>query len=133
MRIATWNINSVRLRLPLVREFVEEYAPDILCFQETKCPDADFPHGDFESMGYVYRYIRGEKSYNGVAILSRVPLEQESHHLWAGEDDTRHISAVLPNGVELHNFYIPAGGDVPDIEQNPKFSIAHGVINIFCL
>ncbi len=122
MRIASWNINSVRLRIDLVREFVTEYAVDVLCLQETKCVDDDFPHAAFEAMGLTHRHIRGEKSYNGVAILSRVPLKKKSHELWAGKDDTRHVSAVLPNGIEIHNFYIPAGGDEPDVKTNPKFA-----------
>ena len=122
MRIASWNINSVRLRIELVKEFLAEYSPDVLCLQETKCPDDKFPHSDFEEIGYTHRHVRGEKSYNGVAILSQVPLKKKSHELWAGKDDTRHVCATLPNGLEIHNFYIPAGGDEPDVKKNPKFA-----------
>ena len=70
MKIITWNINSVRLRLPLVLRLLAEQQPDVLCLQETKCPDDKFPR-HFEPAGYRYRAIRGEKGYNGMAIFSR--------------------------------------------------------------
>ena len=122
MRIATWNINSVRLRLPLVERFLADEAPDVLCLQETKVQDRDFPHEPFERLGYVHRAVRGMKAYNGVAILSRIPLKNPGGEDWCGKEDCRHGVATLPGGVELHNFYVPAGGDVPDPDANPKFA-----------
>ena len=122
MRLITWNINSVRLRLPLVLKLLGEAKPDILCLQETKCPDDAFPEADFVAAGYPHCVYRGEKSYNGVAMLSRLPLYQPHHLLWAGKDDCRHIAATLDSGITIHNFYIPAGGDVPDATTNPKFA-----------
>ena len=121
MKLATWNINSVRLRAPLVERFLDEAEPDILCLQETKCPDTLFPHEPFETRGYAHRAIRGEKGYNGVAILSRLPFESaQEHRDFCGREDTRHLS-VRVAGVTLHNLYIPAGGDEPDRDKNPKF------------
>ena len=121
MKIATWNINSVRLRIQLVTKFLKEHDIDVLCLQETKAQDEQFPVQAIARAGWPNIAIRGEKSYNGVAILSRLPLTNISHLNWTGRTDCRHISAVV-KGLTLHNFYIPAGGDEPDIDKNPKFS-----------
>ena len=121
MKIATWNINSVRLRIQLVTKFLKEHDIDVLCLQETKTRDEQFPVQEIAEAGWPNIAIRGEKSYNGVAILSRLPLTDISHLNWTGRTDCRHISAVV-KGLTLHNFYIPAGGDEPDIDKNPKFS-----------
>ena len=121
MKIATWNINSVRLRIQLVTKFLKEYDIDVLCLQETKTKDEQFPVQEIAKAGWPNIAIRGEKSYNGVAILSRLPLTDISHLNWTGRTDCRHISAVV-KGLTLHNFYVPAGGDEPDIDKNPKFS-----------
>ena len=122
MRLATWNINSVRLRLTNVLRFVKEYDIDVLCLQETKSPDEFFPESDFKKLGMNYLYYRGEKSYNGVAILSKIEISKKNYIKWCGINDTRHISVILNNKVTLHNFYVPAGGDVPDTESNVKFA-----------
>ena len=110
MRVATWNINSVRLRLQLVIDFLQNHDIDVLCLQETKTEDAHFPSA-----------YRGEKSYNGVAIVSRLPLSEVTHLNWVGREDCRHIAATLDGGFRVHNFYVPAGGDIPDRDENPKF------------
>lgn len=122
MRIVTWNINSVRLRIGLVERLIAETKADVLCLQETKVQDADFPHEPFERLGYAHRLIHGMKSYNGVAILSRLPLKTARTESWCDKADCRHAFATLPGGIELHNFYIPAGGDIPDPKANPKFA-----------
>ena len=122
MKIATWNINSVRLRIQLVIRFLQEQQPDVLCLQETKCPDDKFPHDEFENAGYHHRAIRGEKGYNGMAILSKQPLHDIRHLNWVGREDCRHLAATLDDGTHIHNFYIPAGGDVADPEVNDKFA-----------
>jgi exodeoxyribonuclease-3 len=121
VRIATWNINSVRLRMPLLKKLVAEAGPDIICLQETKVDDPLFPHADIRALGFEHIYFSGQKSYNGVAILSRIPLSGIHSLKVAGSDHKRHISALLPDGTELHNFYVPAGGDIPDRDQNPAF------------
>ena len=121
MRIATWNINSVRLRLEQVLRLIKDQNINIICLQETKTQDEYFPYDSFKKIGMNYQYYRGEKSYNGVAILSNFKLEDENFINWCGKNDTRHISVKLNKNIELHNFYIPAGGDEPDIVNNPKF------------
>ena len=120
--IATWNINSVRLRAGLVARLLSEEAPDVLCLQETKSPVDKIPHEVFAALGYVHMVARGQKGYNGVAILSRVPIEDAGQVDWCEKGDARHVAARLPGGVTLHNLYIPAGGDEPDPEVNPKFA-----------
>lgn len=121
MRIATWNINSVRLRLPLLLRLMQEESPDIICLQETKTPDEHFPAQAICDAGYPHVHFHGMKSYNGVAILSRVPFEKTDIHHRVGREDCRHIAATFPQ-FELHNLYIPAGGDIPDPDQNDKFA-----------
>lgn len=121
MRIATWNINSVRLRLPLVKKLVEEATPDVICLQETKVVDDAFPRSAIEGLGYPHMAIRGMKGYNGVAILSREPIETIDDRRFCGRDDCRHVAAGI-NGFDLHCLYVPAGGDEPDPAVNDKFA-----------
>jgi exodeoxyribonuclease-3 len=122
MRIATWNINSVRLRANLVRRFLRQHRPDALCLQETKCIDALFPAKKFHDLGYVHQAINGQKGYHGVAILSRQPFRASAALQFCGKLDSRHVNVTFESGLELHNFYVPAGGDEPDPEINPKFA-----------
>ena len=127
LKITTWNINSVRLRINLVARFLRAAQPDVLCLQETKCPDDAFPLKRFKELGYVHAALNGQKGYHGVAVLSRVPFESTGMQIFCGKSDCRHISvtlgerAGLKDPVTLHNFYVPAGGDEPDPEINPKF------------
>lgn len=121
LRIATYNVNSIRIRLASLKLLTDALKPDILCLQETKVEDQHFPAQDLKDMGYPYLAFSGQKSYNGVAIASRTPFT-ESHAmdvLDAGHK--RHLSICLPGGVEVHNMYIPAGGDIPDRGLNDKF------------
>ena len=129
MRIATWNINSVRLRISHVLKFIKKCNIDILCLQETKTTDENFPSEDFRKVGMKYQYYRGEKSYNGVAILSKFELTEPGYVNWCKKDDTRHIYVKINNNIELHNFYVPAGGDEADISINPKFEHKISFIN----
>ena len=129
MRIATWNINSVRLRISHVLKFIKKCNIDILCLQETKTTDENFPSEDFRKVGMKYQHYRGEKSYNGVAILSKFELTEPGYVNWCKKDDTRHIYVKINNNIELHNFYVPAGGDEPDISINPKFEHKISFIN----
>ncbi len=119
--IATWNINSVRLREGLVARLLRDEAPDILCLQECKTPVDLFPTDIFTALGYRYRVARGQKGYNGVAILSRLPIVDAGDQDFARLGHARHVAARLENGVTIHNCYVPAGGDIPDREANAKF------------
>ncbi len=125
LKIATWNINSVRLRLPLVLRYLEEFQPDVLCLQETKCPDDAFPSREFERAGYGHIAKNGQKGYHGVALISRLALSGVNARGFCSIGDARHISAEIADGAKmlrLHNFYVPAGGDEPDPAINPKFA-----------
>ena len=125
LTVATWNINSVRLRIANVERFLKLRKPDVLCLQETKCPDELFPHRPFDRLGYVHRLVQGMKSYNGVAILSKVPFTATTIHHRCGKEDCRHVEAALDVGgdpILVDNLYIPAGGDIPDPKQNEKFA-----------
>jgi exodeoxyribonuclease-3 len=127
LRIATWNINSVRLRIDLVAKFLKVVHPDVLCLQETKCPDEAFPLKRFSRLGYEHAALNGQKGYHGVAVLSRLPFEASDIQSFCGKADCRHVSVVfgersgIRDAITLHNFYVPAGGDEPDPERNPKF------------
>jgi len=129
MRIATWNINSVRLRIGLVERLIDEHKPDVICLQETKTIDDTFPRAAFVAKGYKHQHILGMKSYNGVAILSRLPLAKTGARNWQQREDCRHIFAELPNGIEVHCCYVPAGGDIPDPKANAKFAHKLGFLD----
>lgn len=121
MRIVTWNINSVRLRADLVERVAQWLHPDVICLQETKSPDEFFPREAFARFGYSHLAIAGMKAYNGVAIASRFPLKAVRTMNFVGRQDCRHIQATV-EGIEIHNLYVPAGGDIPDPDDNPKFA-----------
>ncbi len=122
MRIVTWNINSVRLRLPRALELLEEVRPDVLCLQEIKALPDQFPAAAFAAAGYPHQAVVGMKSYNGVAVVSRLPLAETERRDFCGKDDARHVAVRIDGGPELHNLYVPAGGDVADPAANPKFA-----------
>jgi len=128
LTVTTWNINSVRLRIDSVARFVKVIRPDVLCLQETKCPDDRFPLKRFKRLGYEHVALNGQKGYHGVVVLSRLPFESFNIQSFCGKTDCRHISAVLGeraglrDPITLHNFYVPAGGDTPDPAVNPKFA-----------
>jgi exodeoxyribonuclease-3 len=119
--LATWNINSVRLREALVARLMQEEAPDVLCLQECKSPVEKMPLDAFKALGYAHVVARGQKGYNGVAILSKIPMVEAGAEDFAALGHARHVAAKLENGVTVHNFYVPAGGDIPDRTQNEKF------------
>jgi exodeoxyribonuclease-3 len=123
--IATWNINSVRLRIGLVSRYLEEQRPDVLCLQETKCPDGQFPHAEFRERGYRHIAINGQKGYHGVAVVSKLPIVAAAPRAFCAKGDSRHLAVTLggaAGGLEVHNFYVPAGGDEPDPAVNDKFA-----------
>ena len=120
LRIATWNINSVRLRIDQVARFVAEARPDVLMLQEIKCTEDQFPRAAFDEMGLPYLRLAGQKGWHGVAIASRLPIEDAPRIEACREGHGRCVAGRIA-GVEFQNFYIPAGGDVADRALNPKF------------
>ena len=121
LTLASWNINSVRLRAPLVADWVREADPDVLCLQEIKCQNHEFPEAAFREMGFRHFHVRGQKGMHGVAIASKLPLEDLSDEALCPKSEARH-QRVMVDGIELHNFYIPAGGDEPNPAINPRFA-----------
>ncbi len=119
--VATWNINSVRLRIEQVVEFLKIHQPDVLALQETKCPPGQFPLKKLAAHGWPHLAEHGQKGYHGVAIVSRWPLFDVERHDFCGKGDARHVSARV-HGVRVHALYVPAGGEEPDPERNPKFA-----------
>ena len=121
LKIASWNINSVRARAGLVERLIVEHQPDILCLQETKVLDGIFPAELFDRHGYRHRQLNGQRMHHGVAILSRVPLKDPGKHDWQDNGEARHIGVRLDCGIRIENVYVPAGGDTPDRALNAKF------------
>ena len=127
-RLATWNINSVRLRLDLVERFVKAHQPDVLCLQEIKCIEGKFPELELRALGFQHVAVAGQKGYHGVATLSRLPFTLQERRDICGRGHARHLSVSLDGDerrrrshVVLHNIYVPAGGDIPDPALNEKF------------
>ena len=112
MKIATWNVNSVLARLPLVLRWLGEAKPDVLCLQELKCADERFPAAEFEAAGYRAA-VNGQPTYNGVAILSRHPLG-EARRGMAGDEEGAHARVISAEvrGVKVVNVYVPNGQSV---------------------
>jgi len=121
LRIASWNINSIRARPHLVEQLLDTQAVDILCLQETRCEDNSFPRAAMEALGFPHIHLAGQRMHHGVAILSRLPLEPVARHDWQANGEARHLAVRLPGGSVLHNVYVPAGGDIPDRALNSKF------------
>ena len=121
IRIASWNINSIRRRLKLIHKLKKEFSIDILFLQECKCTENDMPYEDLKKIGYKYIYYNGQKSYNGVAILSNLELKKFFSYDFLGKGEARHICGVTKENINFHNFYVPAGGDEPDPVKNIKF------------
>ncbi len=122
LKIATWNINSVRLRLNGLQKLNAVADPDVICLQEIKVTNDLFPGEAIEALGYPHQAVHGEPGYNGVATLSKRPIEVADPVHWCGKEDCRHLRVKLADGPVIHNLYIPAGGDVPDREVNDKFA-----------
>ncbi|MEZ6185161.1 MAG: exodeoxyribonuclease III [Planctomycetota bacterium] len=109
MQIVTWNVNSLRVRLERVCAWLERHQPDVVCLQETKCPDDQFPEAELRALGYALAYT-GEKGLNGVAILSKRPLEDVALALPGRDDDAqRRFVAATVDGVRVINVYVPNG------------------------
>ena len=121
MKIVSWNINSVRFRIDIVTRFLNEVRPDVLCLQETKVIDQDFPAAVFRDLGYDHIILHGQRMHHGVAVIARVPVTEDDRLDWQANREARHVGVRLANGVRLENVYVPAGGDIPDRDLNPKF------------
>src|SRR6478609_3805528 len=101
LKIASWNINSVRARTALVERLIAEQQPDVLCLQETKVLDDIFPADLFKRNGYVHMALNGQRMHHGVAILSRVPLRDHGKHDWQDNGEARHVGVRLECGIRL--------------------------------
>ena len=122
LKIVTWNINSVRLRIEFIKKLKEDENPDIICLQECKAQEKDFPFETIKEYGYEHIAYYGMKGYNGVAILSKTPLKDIRTMDWVGRENARHVIATTIDDIEIHNIYIPAGRDEPDYDNNPSFA-----------
>ncbi len=121
IQLTTWNINSVRLRVGRVLDFAKRENPDVICLQEIKCREGEFPARDFHKAGYEHIEVSGQKGYHGVAVASKLPLERLESPGFCRHDEARCMSVGVA-GLEVHNLYVPAGGDEPDPETNAKFA-----------
>jgi exodeoxyribonuclease III len=108
MKIATWNVNSLRVRLPHVLDWLRAVQPDVLAMQEIKLVDADFPSAEFAALGYR-AVCNGQKAYNGVATVSRLPTERVEKDLPGADDPQRRVLAATIGGVRVINVYVPNG------------------------
>ncbi len=129
LTIASWNVNSVRKRMHQVERLIDDTGADIICLQETKCSEAAFPAAALEALGYPHQAYAGQggnkSGYNGVAILSKIPLSHIQRHHHCEREDARHISARVDLGgdaLTVHSLYVPAGGQIADADLNPKFA-----------
>jgi len=122
MKIATWNVNSIRPRLPILLDWLKENAPDVICLQETKVQDHEFPEAEIREAGY-YSTFRGMKSYNGVATLTRTPPEKVEFGLEPGvESDDFRIVQTTVSGIPIINTYVPQGSTVPSDKYTYKLA-----------
>ncbi|MEL7518471.1 MAG: exodeoxyribonuclease III, partial [Pseudomonadota bacterium] len=120
--VATWNINSARLRLPIIEKYLADEAPDVLCLQEIKCEEHLFPAEALAAAGYEHQAICGQKGYHGVATVSRLPLREVERNDWQANGEARHVAVeLIGKDTRIDNVYVPAGGDVADREKNAKF------------
>jgi exodeoxyribonuclease-3 len=108
VRIVTWNVNSVRARLPRVTAWLLRHRPDLVCIQETKVQDADFPRLEMEALGYAVE-IHGQKAYNGVALLSRMDLRDVTRGFGDLDDTEKRVIAATVGGIRVMNLYVPNG------------------------
>jgi exodeoxyribonuclease-3 len=108
MRIATWNVNSLRVRIPQLSSWLVENPPDVIALQETKVPDDGFPHETIQALGYQC-VASGQKSYNGVALLSKLPMTDVVHGMPGYNDDQKRVIAATIAGVRVIDVYVPNG------------------------
>jgi exodeoxyribonuclease-3 len=111
MKLAAWNVNSLKVRLPQLLDFLTTRQPDVVCLQETKLEDANFPKAEIEAAGYQVAFS-GQKTYNGVAILSRIPLTDIQAGIPGFDDEQKRVLAATINGLRIVCVYIPNGQSV---------------------
>lgn len=121
-KLVTWNVNSIRIRLAPLALLCQLTNPDIICLQEVKAKEEDFPFEEIRKLGFEHIALYGQAGYNGVAILSKHPLKNIRQINWVGKKDARHIQAAVFDDIEINNIYIPAGGDIPDPIENLSFA-----------
>ena len=119
MKVLSWNVNSIRVRKDQLFSVVKKENPDFICLQETKTVDNHFPREILEKKGY-FVYVNGIQSYNGVAIISKIEANKISSRKFCNQNDARHIQANFKN-FSIHSLYVPAGGEIPDVNVNEKF------------
>lgn len=120
LSVVSWNVNSVRLRIEQIARFLQNADADVVCLQEIKCQSPEFPHQAFIDMGYPHILVTGQKGWHGVALVSKHPFDALETPTHCRRSEAR-CQAVSIKGVEIWNFYIPAGGDIPDRALNDKF------------
>jgi exodeoxyribonuclease III len=111
MRLATWNVNSLKVRLPQVLQWLQEHQPDVLCLQETKLEDVNFPQEDLRNAGY-HAVFSGQKTYNGVAILSKAPATDTVNAIAGYDDPQKRVLAATIEGVRVVCLYVPNGQSI---------------------
>lgn len=121
-KLATWNVNSIRIRMDLLKQLCALENPDIICLQEVKAKEEDFPFEGIRALGFEHIALYGMAGYNGVAILSKYPVKDSCKVDWVSKKDARHIKATVFDDIEINNIYIPAGGDIPDPIINLSFA-----------
>lgn len=121
MKIATWNVNSLKVRLPQVLDWLKGHAPDALCLQETKLEDQNFPRAEIEAAGYVPQFS-GQKTYNGVAVLTRTAAADPLAAIPGFDDPQKRVLAVTVGGVRLINLYVPNGEAVTSDKYRYKLA-----------
>ena len=117
LSIATWNVNSLRVRLPQLAEWLATAKPDVVALQETKTTDADFPVAEIEALGYQVAFA-GQRTYNGVAVLSREPLRTLATDIPGFPDEQRRVLAVETAGLTVLDLYVP-NGQAPGSDMEP--------------
>ncbi len=122
LRLVTWNVNSIRVRLEHLARLVRETRPDVVCLQETKVRDEDFPAARVRALGFPHLWLAGEKGYNGIAVLSRRAIVDGWRLSWCGRDDRRHAAVRLSDGLDVHVFYVPKGGHDANPEASETFA-----------
>lgn len=128
MKIATWNVNSIRTRLPIIEEWVKTSAPDVILLQELKCVNEAFPHEFIEDLGYNIA-LHGQKTFNGVAILSKFPIEDITTNLPNFDDPQARYIEAFTGGVRVASLYAPNGSEV----GSEKFSYKLSFYKHLCL